>query len=554
MRKARNHNGSKRIDLYPETQECPACLQKLKEKYHKQRLIIQLKGSIKAVSHFLQCQQANCKMREAVYRPEQEGMLALPGYNFGLDVVARIGELRYRDNFSIVKIEAQLRAESNLQISIKEVELLCEVYLALVTTVASQDQQLMGELKKLGGIVLSIDGIQPEKSNETLYILREVRTGRVLAAKNLLSSATKEIEKLIEEVMQLGLPILGVISDKQDSIRLAVQNKLAGAPHQICHYHYLKDLAQPVCEIDRHLKKELKKKIRGVRDVERKAEASGGLEAQVVADYCLAIRTVMSDDGKYPLEPPGVKLYEKLRLISDSIGRVNSIHPSALLQRLLRMLTVLSLFQKEYQQLILLFGWIRETAHLLKAGIDSEEPQDGLTVMGQRSDLSADALETNPEEAEEGLIGFIRNFRRLKQVCANPELLEIVIYFEKITLAFAPYLFQFLKQPLLPRTNNELELFIGKIKKSRRKVTGRKNVHNFILKEGSFVAILFGLPQPNNWLESFSRVNIDDFHQQLDLLRQTEKRSKRWHARKDLAAYLNALEGLWNPQELVLQR
>jgi len=112
-------------------------------------------------------------MREAVYGPEEEGILALPGYNFGLDVVARIGELRYRANLSILKIEAQLRAESksNLQISIKEVELLCEVYLALVTTVASQDQMLMEELRKSGGIVLSIDGIQPEKSNETLYIL-----------------------------------------------------------------------------------------------------------------------------------------------------------------------------------------------------------------------------------------------------------------------------------------------------------------------------------------------------------------------------------------------
>jgi hypothetical protein len=264
-------------------------LEKMKEKYHKQRLIIQLSGPIKVVSHFLQCQQANCKMREAVYRPEEEGMLALPGYNFGLDVVARIGELRHRDNLSIPKIEAQLRAESSLQISIKEIELLCEVYLALVTTVASQDQLLMGELKKSGGIVLAIDGIQPEKSNETLYILRDVRTGRVLVAKNLLSSATTEIEKLIEEVTRsrLGLPILGVISDKQDSIRLAVESKLVGVPHQICHYHYLKDLAQPICELDRHLKKELKKKIRGVRDVERKAEEAASPEAQVVADYCL---------------------------------------------------------------------------------------------------------------------------------------------------------------------------------------------------------------------------------------------------------------------------
>ena len=67
-------------------------------------------------------------------------------------------------------------------------------------------------------------------------------------------------------------------------------------------------MAQPVCEADRHVKKELKKNVRGVRDLERQAEKSLTNEAQVGADYCLAIRTVMRDDGKYPLDPPGVKL------------------------------------------------------------------------------------------------------------------------------------------------------------------------------------------------------------------------------------------------------
>jgi hypothetical protein len=191
---------------------------------------------------------------------------------------------------------------------------------------------------------------------------------------------------------------------------------------------------------------------------------------------------------------------------------------------------------------------------LLKAETDPAEPSEELIVAAQKSNLSTTTHETNPEEAKKGLIGFIKNLKRFKQVRTNLELLALVYHFEKITFSFAPYLFQFLAQPLLPRTNNELELFIGKMKKSRRQITGRKNIHNFILREGSFVAILFGLPQPNNWLESFSRANIDDFHRQLELLRQTDMRSKRWYVRKDLAAYLNSLEELWHSQELVLQR
>ncbi|MDJ0900343.1 MAG: transposase [Xenococcus sp. MO_188.B8] len=80
----------------------------------------------------------------------------------------------------------------------------------------------------------------------------EVRLGRVLVAANLLSSATGEIEKLIEQVKQLGVPIIGVVSDKQHSICLAIERQLPGIAHQLCQYHYLKDLAKPVCEQDRH--------------------------------------------------------------------------------------------------------------------------------------------------------------------------------------------------------------------------------------------------------------------------------------------------------------
>jgi hypothetical protein len=52
----------------------------------------------------------------------------LRGYSFGLDVVARIGELRYQHNLSIIKIRDQLQTESQLSISLQEVALLSEVF------------------------------------------------------------------------------------------------------------------------------------------------------------------------------------------------------------------------------------------------------------------------------------------------------------------------------------------------------------------------------------------------------------------------------------------
>ncbi len=45
-------------------------------------------------------------------------------------------------------------------------------------------------MEKNGGIIVSLDGIQPEKGNETVYLVRDALTGRVLVAENVTFSET----------------------------------------------------------------------------------------------------------------------------------------------------------------------------------------------------------------------------------------------------------------------------------------------------------------------------------------------------------------------------
>jgi hypothetical protein len=71
---------------------------------------------------------------------------------------------------------------------------------------------------------------------------------------------------------------------------------------------------------------------------------------------------------------------------------------------------------------------------------------------------------------------------------------EWAAHLQKLTHAFAPKLFAFHEEPRLPKTNNELEVFSGQLKKSRRRVAGRKDTTQFILREGRAVAYLQSLP------------------------------------------------------------
>lgn len=82
------------------------------------------------------------------------------------------------------------------------------------------------------------------------------------------------------------VPIAGVISDGQQSIRRAVEVALPGVPHGLCHFHYLREAAKPIYEADRHAKKELKKQVRGVRAIEQSVSDCNDSTSETVRDYC----------------------------------------------------------------------------------------------------------------------------------------------------------------------------------------------------------------------------------------------------------------------------
>jgi hypothetical protein len=142
MKTERHRSGSQRLDLYPLEQRCPSCQQALVERYRKQRWVVRLDRQLKVISHCLYCPNPECRLHSVIYRPSAEAALALRGYTFGLDVVVRIGQLRYSENQSLTQIHQTLQGQ--IGISLKEVALLCEVFLALVNTVVQGDVELVG--------------------------------------------------------------------------------------------------------------------------------------------------------------------------------------------------------------------------------------------------------------------------------------------------------------------------------------------------------------------------------------------------------------------------
>jgi hypothetical protein len=316
--------------LEPERTRCSSCDGRLWMAYHKTRTIATLDGLARLTLKVRCCENAACQLYHRPYRPEQEGSLALPHGEFGLDVIALIGTLRYAQHQSVPEIHQALRARG-VSVAERTVTNLLHRYEELVALRLTDRADRLERLVTQGRVILAIDGLQPDVGHEVLWVLRDCLSGEVLLARSLLGGAEEDLVPLLKEVKAgLPVPIHGVISDGQQSLRNAVQTALPDVPHQLCQFHYLREAARPIYEADRHAKKELKKLVRGVRPIERRLEARAESETkpevqaqlEAVSGYCQAVRSALTDDGRPPLSAPGLKLDDRLQQIHASIERV----------------------------------------------------------------------------------------------------------------------------------------------------------------------------------------------------------------------------------------
>ena len=129
-------------------------------------------------------------------------------------------------------------------------------------------------------------------ATRVLWVRRSCLSGEVLLARSRLRSTQAAIAALLGEVKEgLPVPIRGVISDGQQTKRLAVAKQLPGVTHQFCQFHDLREAAKPIYEADRHSSAKLKQQVRGVRPIERALEGLEDEQSQAMHGYCLAVRS-----------------------------------------------------------------------------------------------------------------------------------------------------------------------------------------------------------------------------------------------------------------------
>jgi hypothetical protein len=312
--------------------------------------------------------------------PEAELALCLPRSVFGWDLFCWIGHRRFSRHRSVPQIRGELQDGYQICVSDDAIEDVIAKYQVIVAA-REQDPERLAEIyRDVDDVVLSIDGLQPEKGHETLYVVRELTKKRVWFGESLVSSSAPEVRRLIararEWAERLGKRVRLWISDKQDAFLTGIAAEFPDVPHRFCQNHFLRDVAQPMLEADSPAKVRMRSKVRGLRAIEKDLLAAqraeevrtepDGIPSEsitaepipsepivselivseliasehitvattghnnppalspanaVVLDCCTAVKGILNDDQGGPLHPPGLRMVEALQSVRESVER-----------------------------------------------------------------------------------------------------------------------------------------------------------------------------------------------------------------------------------------
>jgi len=253
--------------------DCPACGRMMYICDHRYRRIHTLEGPVQLVCKLNHCPDRDCPGHAQTKSPEQEAMIAPPNWAIGWDVFCWIGHRRCSRHMAIPYIQSELLDDYAIKLSDDAIAKYIQRYQVMLAARQQDPEALRRQYESVDEIILSIDGLQPEKGHETLYVVRELTQKRVWFAEPLISATADEVRRLIAKAKEwaesLGKPVGLWLSDKQDAFVTGIAAEFPDVPHRYCDNHFLRDVAKPVLEADSHAKVQMRKKVRGLRKIEQ---------------------------------------------------------------------------------------------------------------------------------------------------------------------------------------------------------------------------------------------------------------------------------------------
>jgi hypothetical protein len=186
-----------RLALAVEEPWCRTCGGALTICDHRHHRVFTLNGPVHLVCKLAHCPAHACPAHTQTLSPAAETTITMPWWVLGWDVVCWLGQRRFARHWSVQQLRTELADTYHIPLSDDAIERSIHRYQQMLAARHRDPQQLVATYAQVDAIILAIDGLQPEKGHETLYVVRELTRKRVWFAEALLSSATTEVQQLL---------------------------------------------------------------------------------------------------------------------------------------------------------------------------------------------------------------------------------------------------------------------------------------------------------------------------------------------------------------------
>jgi hypothetical protein len=169
--------GFRRLVLDVEQSCCAQCGAPLHVRDHRSHRIYTLEGPLELCCRLAPCSAPVCPRRPRTLSPAAELALTQPGWLSGWDVFCFIGHRRFARHWSVPQVRDELLDSYRIKLSVAAICIYIRRYQAMVAARQQDFSLLRLAYRDIKSVVLSIDGLQPEKGHEALHAVRELNAG-----------------------------------------------------------------------------------------------------------------------------------------------------------------------------------------------------------------------------------------------------------------------------------------------------------------------------------------------------------------------------------------
>ena len=156
----------KRIDLDVADRSCPVCERCMHVCDHRYHHLWTLEGPTQVVNRLVRCPEPSCESRGRTFSPAAELSISMPRWCLGWEVLCWLGHRRFARHWSVPQLRLELHDTHHIRLSDEAIARYMGLYQTMLAARQQDPQRLAEAYRDIPSLVLTIDGLQPDKGHE----------------------------------------------------------------------------------------------------------------------------------------------------------------------------------------------------------------------------------------------------------------------------------------------------------------------------------------------------------------------------------------------------